>query len=80
MPNNIEFILAAADLINAAGDCIEKDTPYNDDLIGALANMQVLLVRFQANLNAQYWLTNFNRRVCEKLNLDNAIEEDDDDP
>lgn len=66
MPNNIEFILAAANLINAAGDCIEKDTPYNDDLIGALAEMQVLIARFRRGL-AHYWETDFNRRVSAGL-------------
>lgn len=76
MPNNIEFILAA-DLINAAGDCIEKDTSYNDDLIGALAEMQVLIARFRRGLEC-YWATDFNRRVS--AGLDNLEKEDENDP
>ena len=66
MPNNLELIFAAAGLINAAGDCIEKDMPYNDDLIEALADMQAVISTYGANMKA-YWYSEFDRLVVEKI-------------
>ena len=76
MPNNLELILAAAALIKAAGDCIGKEMPYNDDLVEALAEMQVLIAHFRRGLKC-YWATDFTRRVT--AGLEKADKEDGDD-
>lgn len=78
MPNNLELILAAAGLINAAGDCIENEQPYNSDLIEALAEMQFQLSHYCGNRLNSYWWNEFNRLILEKIN--NEEKEDDDDP
>lgn len=80
MPNNIEFILAAANLINAAGDCIERNAKYNANLIEALAEMQFQLGRYCGNCLNRYWWNEFNRLTLEKINKLHEEKEADDDP
>ena len=79
MPNNLELILAAASLINAAGDCIEKEMPCNDELIDALAEMQFQLGRYCGNRLNSYWWNEFNRLTLEKIKS-HEEKEDENDP
>lgn len=77
MPNNLDLILAAASLINAAGDCIEWNEKYNADLIEALAEMQFQLGRYCGNYLNRYWWNEFNRLTLEKIKSHEEKEESD---
>lgn len=79
MPNNLELILAAASLINAAGDCIERNVKYNADLIEALAEMQFRLSRYCGSRLNSYWWNEFNRLTLEKIKS-HEEKEDENDP
>ena len=79
MPNNLDLILAAAKLIEAAGECIKNEQPYNSDLIGALAEMHILLISFRAGLN-EYWEREFYRQSCDFFCKRENIKEDENDP
>lgn len=76
---NLELILAAAKLIEAAGECIKNEQPHNSDLIEALAEMQFRLGRYCGSLLNSYWWNEFNRLTLEKINNEEK-EDDDDDP
>ena len=78
MPNNLELILAAAELIIAAGDCIKNEQPPGSDLIEALAEMQFQLGRYCGSLLNSYWWNEFNRLTLEKIKLHEEKEADDD--
>lgn len=80
MPNNLELILAAANLINAAGEGIKKEMPCNDDLIDALAEMQFQLGRYCGNCLNRYWWNEFNKLTLEKINKLHEEKEDENDP
>lgn len=69
MPNNLELILAAARLIEAAGDCIKNEQPLSSDLIEALAEMQFQLGRCCGSLLNSYWWNELNRLTLEKIKL-----------
>ena len=77
---NLELILAAAGLIEAAGECIKKEMPCNDDLIDALAEMQFKLSHYCGNCLNRYWWNEFNRLTLEKINKLHEEKEADDDP